>query len=273
MVLQLAGNYPDQLSVGIEGALGDNAPRHIVTGVNETEAIPYGRMVQFDSTGTRDRSMKLSNAVARFQGITYHSHFAESFDPTLTGVAQVTTSTVAGVAADGQIYTYTLDGFTVSVTRVAGVPATNADIGAALRAAAAADPNINQRVIISGATVAVIATRRTAGSFSILTSATGTGTFVTALTTGGEADGIKANEEFNILRRGTIWLRPEDIVTPASGVFVRITAAAGVGTALGAFRGADDGANTEDLSAVAHWVTSSVGGEAGGLAKLDINLD
>ncbi len=74
------------------------------------------------------------------------------------------------------------------------------------------------------------------------------------------------------MSRGTIWVRPEDAVTPASGVFVRTTANAGVGTALGAFRGTDDGGNTEDISAFARWLTSSEGGAEGGLAQLEINL-
>lgn len=270
---QLSGNYPEQMLVGIEGANADLAgPKECVTGVNESEAMPFGRMVQFDATGTIDRSVKLSNAVERFQGITMWTQ-AQTQVGTLTGINQVSTTTVGGVIADGIVYTYTLEGFTVSVTRAAGAPATNADVGAALRAAALADPNISQRVVITGATTAIIATSVDPGSFSIITSATGAGTLVTALTTGGEQDGVFQSEPANVMRKGTIWLRPEDAVTPASGVFVRITANAGTGTALGAFRGVDDAGNTEDIGAFAHWVTSSIGDEPGGLAKLEINLD
>lgn len=272
MPVQLANRYDELQGAGIEGACADLAPKHIVTGFNETEAMPYGRMIQFDSTGTGDRSVKLAdNSGDGTYGITFFSQDQDKL-ATLLGVAQVSTSTVAGTAADGQVYTYTIAGFSVSVTRTAGVPATNDDIAAAIRAAAAADANISQLVTISGATNEVIATAVNPGSFSILTSATGTGTFVTALTTGGEQDGIATGEAANAMRKGTIWLRPEDAVTPASGVHFRVTANAGVGTALGAFRGAADGGNTVDISTVARWVTSSVGGEAGGLAKLEINL-
>ena len=142
-----------------------------------------------------------------------------------------------------------------------------------MRLAINADPQASLVVLAGGAGDDVVITRLEAGSFSVLTAITGGGTLVAALTTGGEPDGIRQNEEANILRKGTVWLRPEDAVTPASGVFVRIPANAGVGTALGAFRGADDGANTEDLSAVASWQTSSEGGADGALAKLVINLD
>ncbi len=282
MVLQTAGNYPEQLGLGIEGSFADTVKKVCVTGVNETEAMPFGRMVQFDAAGTIDRSVKLANAVERFHGITGFTHSQTKTGVELTGVAQVSTVTVAAVAlADGDTFRITLtypDGSTSvhEIIRVGGVPADVNAVAAAMRLDINNDATASLLVVATGAAAAVIITSLEAGSFGVLTEIVdggGTPTLVHALTTGGEPDGIRTNEEANILRKGTIWLRPEDAVTPASGVFVRITANAGVGTALGAFRGADDGGNTEDLSAVAHWVTSSEGGADGGLAKLEINLD
>ena len=111
--------------------LADAAIKDFCTGVNESEALPFGRAVQFDSTGTTDRSIKIMNAATPLiMGISYHSHFAEAFDAILTGVAQVMTATVAGVATDG-VYSFTVEGITVTVTRTAGVPATNNDIAVA----------------------------------------------------------------------------------------------------------------------------------------------
>lgn len=273
MAIQNVGDYTEQFEVGIEGSGADMAgsPGVKVTGVNESEPMPYGRMVQFDAAGTTDRSVKLANAVERFLGITYFSQY-QTQTGTITGVAQVTTYTVGGTATDG-VYSFIVDGELISITR-ATTPATNNDLAAALRAEALTVTALAGKVTFSGATDEIIVTRDEAGSFSTgAIVVTGPGTLVEALTTGGEDDAIFANEAANVLRKGTIWVRPEDAVTPASGVFVRITANAGTGTALGAFRGADDGGNSEDIGGFCRWVTSSVGGAKGALAKLEINLD
>jgi len=282
MAIQTAGDYPDQLGLGIEGALADMNGKKSVTGVNESDAMPFGRMVQFDAGGTIDRSVKLSNAVERFMGISFFTHSQTKTGVELTGVAQVSTVTVGVTAiADGDTWRITLtfpDGAVTvhEIVRAGAVPLAINDVATAMRADINGNATASQRVTATGAAAAIIITADEAGSFGVLAEIVdggGTPTAVHALTTGGEPDGIRQNEEANILRKGTIWLRPELAVTPASGVFVRITANAGVGTALGAFTGTDDGGNTEDLSAVARWVTSSEGGADGGLAKLEINLD
>ena len=266
--------YPEQLDVGFEGGFADLQVKVCVTGVNESEAMPFGRAVQFDASGSNDRSVKLMDgATPAIQGITGLSHFHESFDESLTGVAQVSTITVGGTPVDGT-YSFDIEGTTISVVRTGGSPSTNNDIAAAFRTAVNNDPNVSLIVTAAGAGADVVITKDTPGSFSVANLvAPGTGTLVHALTTGGEADGVKQNEEANVLRKGTIWVRPEDAVTPASGVHVRITANAGVGTALGAFRGSADGGNTVDISSKARWVTSSVDGAENGLAKLEVNFE
>jgi hypothetical protein len=271
MGLQLPGQYTANLPLAIEGSKADASPCHVVSAVVEGADVPFGRFMVFDAAGSTDRSVELADADERVLGVSMHSHNQDKAIPLPTGVAQVVTFTVGGTAADGD-YVINVDGVDYTVTR-STTPATNDDIAAAFRALLAADTGFTADFAVGGATDAVIVTKNVAGSFSYGSSAPGTGTLVAALTTGGEADGVKQNEEFNLLRKGTIWMRPEDAVTPASGVHMRITANAGVGTALGAARGTADGGNTVDLSAFARWVTSSEGGRAGGLAKLEINLD
>lgn len=282
MTIQSVGSYTDQQPLSFEGGPGDASIKECVTGVNESEAMPFGRMVAFDAGGTIDRSVKLTNNGADvLKGITYLSHFGTQFD-LVTGVAQVSTVTVAAVAlANGDEFAITLflpgigAGIEVRVVRAAGVPAAVNDVATALRLLINNDPQLSLFVTATGAGADVIITADEPGSFGVLTEIVdggGTPTLVHALTTGGEADGIPANDAGNLMQKGTTWLRPEDPVTPASGVFVRITANAGVGTALGAFRGTADGGNTRDISAFAQWLTSSEGGSEGGLAKLKLNL-
>ncbi len=282
MALQTVGSYTELQPLGFEGGPGDASLKECATGVNETEAMPFGRMVQFDATGTVDRSVKLANAAAdAMKGIVYHSHFGTQFD-LVTGVAQVSTVTVAAVAlADGDTFRITLflpgigAGIQVEVVRAGAVPVDVNAVAAALRLLINNDPQLSIAVTATGAAAAVIITADDPGSFGVFTEIVdggGTPTLVHALTTGGEADGVPANDGASLLRKGTTWLRPEDPVTPASGVFVRVTANAGVGTALGALRGTADGGNTVDVSAFAEWLTTSEGGADGGLAKLQLNM-
>ncbi len=269
------------MPLGFEGSPGDAHIKECATGVNEIEAMPFGRVVIFATAGTVDRSVILPGAAGTVMGITYHSHFGTQFD-LVTGVAQVSTVTVgtAGISDDDQwITTLFLPGLgaglVFNVTRVGGVPLAINDVATAMRLLINNDPQASLAVTATGAAAAVIITADEPGSFGVLAEVVdggGTPTAVHALTTGGEADGIPVNDAANLIKKGTIWLRPEDAVTPASGVFYRHTANAGVGTALGAVRGVDDGGNSADISAFARWLTSSEGGADGALAKLQINL-
>lgn len=235
--------YPALQGLGIEGAAAGMGPRDAVTGVNENEAMPAGRIAVYDSGGSGDRSCKLPDAAGQTVfGLTQFSQAMESYD--LTGVAQVTTVTVGGTATDGD-YVITIDigdtgeVITTTVTR-STTPASNNDLGAALRAAIAANTDLIGRVGASGATTAVILTLTEPGTFVVTVSAPSPGTLTAALTTSGEADHIPMNEAANLARKGEYWCRPETAVTPTSGVFYRYTANAGVGTALGALRGTAD---------------------------------
>lgn len=270
MPKQVLGSYKDQKFIGFEGDIITAIPNTVITGVNESEAMPQGRVVMFDSGGTVADSVKLANATGKIRGVTARSQYADNYGLDLLGVAQVVTYTVGGSIADGN-YIITIDGTDVLVVRDT-TPVTNDNMATALRAAINDDPLVSQLVTASGATAAVIVTKNDPGSFSFDSSVTGGGTLVPALTTGGEADGIAKNEAANIVTNGSILVRPETAVTPASGVFYRITANAGVGTALGAFTGVDDGGNTEELTS-ASWGNSSAGGAKGGLAILKLNLD
>lgn len=277
MPLQNAGSYSDQMGIGYEGAAGDLALKECRTFVNESDATPFGRLIAFDSAGTSDRSGKLTdNAADVLFGFSHHGHFVQ---PTVkTGVAQVSTVTLGVTAiADGDQWIITLflpnlgAGLEFNVTRAAAVPLAINDVATAMRALINADPQASLQVTASGAGADVVITSNDPGSFGVLVAVVdggGTPTAVHALTTGGELDGIPQNEPGNAAGVGSALLRPEDAVTPASGVHVRITANAGVGTALGAVRGTADGGNTRDISAFCKWVSSSQGGAAGGLAKL-----
>lgn len=276
MPIQNVGSYTDDMGIGFEGAASQVTLKQCRTIVSESGALPYGRIIAFDPGGTVDKAVKLTDAGSDVRlAVTFHSNFSTAFDLN-TGVAQVSTVTVGGVIADGD-YDITLfvpnlgAGILVRVVR-ATTPANNNDMATALRAAINAHPQLALQVIASGAGADVVIASLDPGSFGVLTAVTGGGTLVAALTTGGEADGIAQNEPANGAEVGSALMRPEDAVTPASGVFVRITANAGVGTALGAVRGTADGGNTRDISALASWSDSSQGGAAGSLARLVFNF-
>lgn len=80
--------------------------------------------------------------------------------------------------------------------------------------------------------------------------------------------GLKPGVHFGILRKGRIFVRTEDAVTPASEVHVRAVAVDP--EVKGAFRGTDDGADTLDITAFAKWVTSA---DAGEVAILEIDMN
>lgn len=81
-------------------------------------------------------------------------------------------------------------------------------------------------------------------------------------------DGLQPGVQLGVLRHGRIWVRPEDAVTPTSGVHVRRTSG-GPSEQLGAFRGMGDGTDTIDCSLFCKWMTSA---DAGELAKLEIDM-
>lgn len=83
-----------------------------------------------------------------------------------------------------------------------------------------------------------------------------------------EQSGVNSGVTFDILRRGRIWVRPEEAVTPVSEVHVRAVAA-GAET-KGAFRATADGTDTIDITAFAKWRTSA---EANELAELEIDMN
>lgn len=79
------------------------------------------------------------------------------------------------------------------------------------------------------------------------------------------------NDMINIMRQGSVYVRPEDAVEPGDPVFVRF-AANGEGKTPGQFRTDDDkvdDAATAVQLASARWGSSA---EAGQLALLEINL-
>lgn len=269
MPKQVLNTYKNQKFIGFEGDIITAIPNTVITGVNESEAMPQGRVVMYDSTGTVDDSVKLANVAGKIRGVTIRSQYADNYGLDILGVAQVTTYTVGSIA-DGD-YTITIEGVDILVVRDT-TPVTNDNMATALRAAINADPAVSQIVTATGATTAVIITKDSAGSFAHTSSVTGGGTLVAALTVGGEADGIAQNEAAGIITNGSVLVRPETAVTPASGVFYRITANPGTGTALGAFTGVDDGGNTEELTQ-ASWGNASAGGAKGGLAILKLNID
>lgn len=120
--------------------------------------------------------------------------------------AQVNTVTVGGTAANGQIYSVTINGKTVSYTATGGD--TNTTIAAALKANLAASliPEFLE-VTWTVLTTVITGTARTAGKpFTNTSSATGTGTLVTAIAT--------ANSGPNVVSAGANW---EGGSVPADG--------------------------------------------------------
>lgn len=80
----------------------------------------------------------------------------------------------------------------------------------------------------------------------------------------------KASESMPVLRKGRIWVIPEDAVTKnTSGVYVRFTQGASANQTVGRFRGSADSGKTDQITSGARWLTSA---SAGQLALLEINL-
>ncbi len=75
-------------------------------------------------------------------------------------------------------------------------------------------------------------------------------------------------EAMNILRKGRIWVIPEDAVTITSNVFIRHTQGADPSETVGRFRTDADGANADQLAG-ARFLTNAA---AGVLAVLEINI-
>jgi len=84
-------------------------------------------------------------------------------------------------------------------------------------------------------------------------------------TAGGDG-GLTTETEMGVLRKGTVWVIPEDDVAPGDPVRVRHTAAGA--EELGAFRTAADGTDTGVISGAA-WLTSATGGTP---ALLEVDL-
>lgn len=80
-------------------------------------------------------------------------------------------------------------------------------------------------------------------------------------------DGLKPGITFGVLRRGRIWVVPEDAVTPASDVRIRCVVAGN--EVKGAFRAAQDLTDCIDISGFAKWITSADAGEP---AILEIDM-
>ena len=80
--------------------------------------------------------------------------------------------------------------------------------------------------------------------------------------------GYKITKAMSILRRGRVYVRVEEAVTPASVPHVRFEAGGG-GTRLGAFRASTDTATAEPLGAEFRFKTAAGAGE---LAVLEISL-
>lgn len=72
-----------------------------------------------------------------------------------------------------------------------------------------------------------------------------------------------------VLRKGRIWIRVENAVTTGSGVFLRHTQGANALHTVGRFRGADVGAEVDELTQGARWITSAAAEE---LAVLEVDV-
>lgn len=121
-------------------------------------------------------------------------------------IAQINTLTVAGTAANGQVYSATINGKVVSYTASGGD--TNNTIAAALQAALAAS-SIPEFVEVTWtvATNVITGTAKTAGKpFTNTSAATGTGTLTTAV--------LKANSGPNVVSLVANW---EGAAAPADG--------------------------------------------------------
>lgn len=88
--------------------------------------------------------------------------------------------------------------------------------------------------------------------------------------------GLKPGVTFGVLRKGRIYVRVEDAVTPASEVHVRAVTGGvnGYGTAgaetAGAFRGTQDATDTIDITGFAKYTSSA---DAGEIATVEIDMN
>ncbi len=80
---------------------------------------------------------------------------------------------------------------------------------------------------------------------------------------------FRAAESMGVLRSGRIWVRVEDAVTLASGVFLRHTQGANALHTVGRFRGADVSLEVDEITSGARWITAA---SAGALAVLEIDV-
>ncbi len=78
----------------------------------------------------------------------------------------------------------------------------------------------------------------------------------------------REEEAINVLRKGRIWVKPEQAVTPESDVYIRHTQAVTAAHTVGRFRTDADTAKADQLS-TARWITSASANE---LAVLEINV-
>lgn len=80
-------------------------------------------------------------------------------------------------------------------------------------------------------------------------------------------DGVKPNAMIGVLRRGTIWVQPEETVAPGDAVRVRLTA--GASEQVGAFRTTADGTDCAVITN-AEWLTSGTS-TTPALLEIDMN--
>jgi len=73
-----------------------------------------------------------------------------------------------------------------------------------------------------------------------------------------DSGGLKPKSTFSVLMQGPIIVIPEDAVTPASDVRVRVVVAGA--EVKGAFRAAADSTDCVEITAFARWLSSAAGG-------------
>ncbi len=79
--------------------------------------------------------------------------------------------------------------------------------------------------------------------------------------------GLKPKAIFAVLRRGRLWVQPEESVAPGDEVHVRCIA--GMGETPGTFRGSFDSTDTLDVSAFCRWLTT---GDENTPAQLEVDM-
>jgi hypothetical protein len=82
-----------------------------------------------------------------------------------------------------------------------------------------------------------------------------------------DAGGIKPKATFSVGKKGVFWVIPEDNVTPASDVRVRVVTAGN--EVAGAFRAAQDSTDCVEITPFAKWLTTATGGNP---AQLEIDM-